>query len=78
MKNGEIKSIEDSNRIIQKLLAKLNINNSGENSKQNNLSEEIKLEMKKIKEMYLSYDSAALTSNIVNIDLSELIDCLAL
>ena len=29
--------------------------------------------MKKIKEMYLSYDNAALTSNITNIDLSELI-----
>jgi len=34
--------------------------------------------MKKIKEMYLSYDNAALTSNITNIDLSELIDCLAI
>jgi hypothetical protein len=34
--------------------------------------------MGKIKEMYLSYDNATLTSNITNIDLSQTIECLAI
>ena len=75
MKEGQIKSIKETNTIITKLLSKLDHDTKEE--KQNHLTEEIRLEMKKIKEMYLSYDSATLTSNITNIDLSQIIDCLA-
>ena len=76
VKGGQIKNIRETNTIIKKLLDKLDHDTKEE--KQNHLSEEIKLEMKKIKEMYLSYDSATLTSNITNIDLSQIIDCLAI
>jgi hypothetical protein len=34
--------------------------------------------MKKIEQMYLSYDSATLTSNITNIDLQQINLCLAM
>ena len=34
--NGEIKNIEENNKIIQKLLTKLEKNNNRVNSKQNN------------------------------------------
>lgn len=34
--------------------------------------------MEKIKQMYLSFDSATLTSNIINIDLHQMIECLAM
>lgn len=37
---------------------------------------DINLDLEKIKKMYLSYDSATLTSNIHNIDLQEMTDCL--
>lgn len=37
-----------------------------------------KLYYNEIKEMYLSYDSATLTSNIANIDIEEIIDCYAI
>lgn len=36
---------------------------------------DINLDLEKIKKMYLSFDSATLTSNIHNIDLQEIIDC---
>ena len=36
VKNGEIKNIEENNKIIQKLLTKLEKNNNKVNSKQNN------------------------------------------
>lgn len=38
----------------------------------------MKLEIDKIKNMYLSFDSATLTSNIINIDLDQMIQCLAI
>ena len=39
---------------------------------------EANLHFKEIKEMYISYDSASLTSNMSNIDIEEIIDCFAI
>ena len=39
---------------------------------------EANLHFKEIKEMYISYDTATLTSNITNIDIEEIIDCYAM
>lgn len=39
---------------------------------------DLNLEIDKIKQMYLSYDSGGLTSNITNLDIEELANCFAL
>lgn len=74
--HGTLKTSTQTNKLLSRLLEKLSTIAPETETKTGN-NGNIDLEIDEIKNMYLSFDSATLTSNIVCIDLHEMIECLA-
>lgn len=71
---GQVETYQKQNRILANLNKQLR---QEEREKGSGGLPEINLEYSKFKHMYQSYDSAKLTSTIVNLDLEEMSFCLA-
>lgn len=73
-----VKFISKANSLLGRIEERLKKIKGYDDKAKQQSKNEAKLYYNEIKEMYLSYDSATLTSNIANIDIQEIIQCYAI